>query len=71
MAKKKCTNCSSPAAKMVDGKLYCERCLLIADKEKEMKQPCNCGCKMIVEEEPKKKSFWERIFSFGEYPHHM
>lgn len=61
MARKRCSKCSGPAAKMVGGKLYCERCLLIADKEKEMKQPCNCGCKMIVEEEPKKK-WWKRLF---------
>ncbi len=70
MAIKRCIKCSRPAAKMVDGKLYCERCLLIADKNKEMKQPCNCGCKMIVEEKPKKKSFWRRLFDHG-YTDHM
>ena len=69
MAKKKCSKCSSPAAKMVDGKLYCERCLLISDKDKEMKQPCNCGCKMV--EEPKKKSIWEKIFGHGDKLGHM
>ena len=62
MSRQLCTNCKAPAAKMVDGKLYCYRCLLIADKDKEIKQPCNCGCKMPVEEKPKKKSFWKRIF---------
>lgn len=70
MAIKRCTKCSKPAAKMVDGKLYCERCLLIADKDKEIKQPCNCGCKTIVDEKPKKKSFWEKIFGI-EHIHYM
>ncbi len=60
MAIKRCVKCSSPAARMVDGRLYCERCLLIDDKKKEIKQPCSCGCKMV--EEPKKKSFWKRLF---------
>ena len=69
MAQKKCATCGALAAKMVDDKLYCDRCLLIVDKDKDVKHPCNCGCKMI--EEPKKKSFWEKIFGYGQYPHYM
>ena len=62
MAVKRCIKCNSPAYKLVDGRLYCKSCVAGMEMPKKVKLPCSCGCKEVVKKEPKKRSFWKRIF---------
>ena len=62
MAVKRCIKCNNPAYKLIDGRLYCKSCVDGMEMPKKVKQPCNCGCKTVVEEKPKKKSWWAKLF---------
>jgi hypothetical protein len=71
MALKLCVKCNNRAHKILDGRLYCKDCVTEMEMPKKIKRPCDCGCKTIVEEKSKKKSWWKKLFENISEAHYM